>query len=160
MFTDRPPVALVHLRTGSTNEALGVTHRVGSSMIGRPIGEIRLQLAEPGVAVPQQPGPPQRTLADVFAYAEAENVTLRIDGAQVQARRPKAGRPGRATFVSGKRKQNTIKTTTISDAQGRTLWCGTVRPGRMHDQTGMGTEGIAPRVPRRPAVASLHRHRR
>ena len=50
-----------------------------------------------------------------------------------------AGRPGRAAFVSGKRKQNTIKTTTISDGQGRTLWCGAVRPGRMHDQTAMRT---------------------
>jgi DDE superfamily endonuclease len=75
--------------------------------------------------------------------AEAENVTLRIDGAETQVRRPKAGRPGRAAFVSGKRKQNTIKTTTISEGQGRTLWCGAVRPGRMHDQTAMRTEGIA-----------------
>jgi DDE superfamily endonuclease len=60
-----------------------------------------------------------------------------------QVRRPKAGRPGRAAFVSGKRKQNMIKTTTISDGQERTLWCGAVRPGRMHDQTAMRTEGIA-----------------
>ena len=74
---------------------------------------------------------------------EAENVTLRIDGTETQVRRPRAGRPGRAAFVSGKRKQNTIKTTTISDGQGRTLWCGAVRPGRMHDQTAMRTEGIA-----------------
>ena len=49
----------------------------------------------------------------------------------------------RFAFISGKRKQNTIKTTTISDGQGRTLWCGAVRPGRMHDQTAMRTEGIA-----------------
>ncbi|MFF1899057.1 transposase family protein [Streptomyces sp. NPDC058206] len=143
MFTDRLLVALVHIRTGLTHEALGVTHRAGSSMIGRAIGEIRLQPAERGGAVPQKPGLRLRTLADVFAYAEAENVTLRIDGAEVQARRLKAGRPGRAAFVSGKRKQNTIKTTTISDGQGRTLWCGAVRPGRMHDQTAMRTEGIA-----------------
>ncbi|MCX5318176.1 transposase family protein [Streptomyces sp. NBC_00154] len=142
VFTDRLLVALVHLRTGLTREALGVTHRVGSSMIGRATGEIRLPLAERGVAVPQQPGLRLRTLADVFAYAEAENVTLRINGAEVQARWPKAGRPGRAAFVSGKRKQNTIKTT-ISDGQGRTLWCGAVRPGRMHDQTARRTEGIA-----------------
>ena len=58
-------------------------------------------------------------------------------------RRPKAGRPGRAAFVSGKRTQNTITTTTISDGQGRTLWCGAVRPGQMHDQTAMRAEGIA-----------------
>jgi hypothetical protein len=45
------------------------------------------------------------------------------------------GRPGCKAFVSGKKKQNTIKTTTFSDGQGRTLFSGVVRPGRMHDQT-------------------------
>jgi hypothetical protein len=84
-----------------------------------------------------------RTLADVFAYAEAEGITLRIDGAETQVRRPKANRPGRRAFVSGKKKQNTIKTTTVSDGQGRLLWSGADRPGRMHDQTAMRTEGIA-----------------
>jgi hypothetical protein len=79
---------------------------VGSSTIGRAIGEIRPPLAERGFAVPQRPGLRLRTLADVFAYAEAENVTLRIDCTETQVRRPKAGRPGRAAFVSGKRKQN------------------------------------------------------
>ncbi|WP_327327967.1 transposase family protein [Streptomyces sp. NBC_01210] len=88
----------------------------------------------------------------MFAYAEAENVTLRIDGTQTQVRRPKAGRPGRAAFVSGKRKQNTIKTTTISDGQGRTLWCGAVRPGRTHYRTAMRTEGIAEQLRLCPRV--------
>lgn len=49
------------------------------------------------------------------------NITLRIDGTETQVRRPRANRPGRRAFVSGKRRQNTIKTTTISDHQGRTL---------------------------------------
>ena len=52
-------------------------YQVGSSTIGRAIGEIRPLLAERGLAVPQRPGLRLRTLADVFAYAEAENVTLR-----------------------------------------------------------------------------------
>jgi hypothetical protein len=34
---------------------------------------------------------------------------LRIDGTEVQVRRPKAGRPGRKAFISGKKKQNTEK---------------------------------------------------
>lgn len=63
VFTDRLLVALIHLRTGLTHEALGVTHQVGSSMIGRAIGEVRLLLTERGFAVPQRPG--LRTLADV-----------------------------------------------------------------------------------------------
>jgi hypothetical protein len=55
-----------------------------------------------------------------------------------QVRRPHAHRPGRRAFVSGKRKQNTIKMTTPSDGQGRTLWSGAVRPGQLDDQTEAG----------------------
>jgi hypothetical protein len=90
--------------------------------------------------------------ADVFAYAEAEDVTLRIDGMETQVRRPRAGQPGRRAFVSGKRRQNTLKTTTISDHQGRTLWSGALRPGRMHDQTALHTEGIAEQFHQHPGV--------
>ncbi|MGP8303682.1 transposase family protein [Streptomyces inhibens] len=152
VFVDRLLVTLVHLRTGLTHQALGVVYGVGSSSIGRAIGEIRPLLAERGFAVPDHPGLRLRTLEDVFAYAEAENVTLRIDGMETQVRRPRAGRPGRRAFVSGKRKQNTIKTTTISNGQGRTLWSGAVRPGRMHDQTAVRTEGIAEQFRRHPTV--------
>lgn len=152
VFVDRLLVTLVHLRTGLTHEALGVIYEVGSSTIGRSIGEIRPLLAARGFAVPDRPGVRLRTLEDVFAYAEAEQVTLRIDGMETQVRRPQAGRPGRRAFVSGKRKQNTIKTTTISDGQGRTLFSGAERPGRMHDQTALRTEGIAEQFHRHPGV--------
>jgi len=47
------------------------------------------------LAVPQRPGLRLRTLADVFAEAEAENVTLCTGGTETQVRQPKAGRPGR-----------------------------------------------------------------
>jgi hypothetical protein len=101
------------------------------------------------------PGKPElrlRTLADVFAYADAEGVELRIDGTEVQVRRPKANRPGRRAFVSGKKKQNTIKPTVISDGKGRLLWCGAIRPGRMHDVTAVRTEGIEDLLRRYPTV--------
>ncbi|MET7728495.1 transposase family protein [Streptomyces mirabilis] len=68
-------------------------------------------------------------------------------------RRPRAGRPGRRTFVSRKRRQNTVKTATISDGQGRTLWSGAQRPGRMHDQTSVRTEGIAEQLHPRSTTA-------
>jgi hypothetical protein len=42
-----------------------------------------------GFAVPDQPGIRLRTIEDVFAYAEAEDVELRIDGTDVQVRRPR-----------------------------------------------------------------------
>lgn len=90
----------------------------------------------------------------MFAYVEAAGIRLRIDGAETQVRRPKAGRPGRRAFVSGKKKQNTIKTTTISDGQGRLLWSGADRPGRMHDQTAMRTEGIAEHFRLHPKVTA------
>jgi hypothetical protein len=37
---------------------------------------------------------------------------------------------------------NTIKFTKICDERGRTLWDGTFRPGRQHDQTALQTDGI------------------
>ncbi|MBX9362101.1 transposase family protein [Streptomyces sp. WAC04114] len=151
-FIDRVLATLVHLRTGLTHEALAVIYEVGSSTIGRAIREIRPLLAQRGFAVPDRPGLRLRTLEDVFAYAAAENVTLRIDGTETQVRRPQAHRPGRRAFISGKRKQNTIKTTTISDHQGRTLWSGAARPGRMHDQTAVRTEGIAEQFHQHPTV--------
>jgi hypothetical protein len=152
VLIDRVLVTLVHLRTGLTHAALGVIYEVGSSTIGRAISEVRPLLAARGFAVPDRPGVRLRTLEDVFAYAEAEQVTLRIDGMETQVRRPQANRPGRRAFVSGKRKQNTIKTTTISDHQGRTLWSGAERPGRMHDQTALRTEGIAEQFHQHPGV--------
>jgi DDE superfamily endonuclease len=51
-------------------------------------------------------------------------------------------------------KQNTIKTTTICDGQGRTLWAGAVRPGRMHDQTAAKTEGIEDLLRQHPMVTA------
>lgn len=54
--------------------------------------------------------------------------------------------------MSGKKKQNTIKTTTFSDGQGRTLFSGVVRPGRMHDQTAVHPEGIAEQFRQHPEV--------
>jgi len=152
VFIDRVLATLVHLRTGLTHAALGVIYEVGSSTIGRAISEVRPLLAARGFAVPDRPGIRLRTLEDVFAYADVEGVILRIDGMETQVRRPKAGRPGRRAFISGKRRQNTIRTTTISDHRGRTLWSGAERPGRMHDRTAVRTEGIAEQFRRYPQV--------
>ncbi|WP_406724901.1 transposase family protein [Streptomyces sp. GD-15H] len=86
----------------------------------------------------------------VPALARAEGVSLRIDGTETQVRRPKAHRPGRCAFVSGEKKQDTMKTTTISDGPGRTLWSGADRPGRTHAQTAMRTEVHRRAVPPPP----------
>jgi hypothetical protein len=133
VFTDRVLVTVVYLRLQLPRAALAELYGVTRPTVTRAIHEIRPPLAARGSAVPDRPGIRLRTLADVFAYAEAEGVEPRIDGTETQVRRPKAGRPGRKAFVSGKKKQNTAKTTTIGDGSGRLLWSGADRPGRMHD---------------------------
>jgi hypothetical protein len=142
-FTDRVIVTLVHLRFQLPHAALAELYGVHRSTVTRAIGEVRPLLAARGFAVPGEPGVRLRALADVFAYAAARGAELRIDGTEVPVRRPRAGKPGRRAFVSGKKKQNTKKATVITDGQGRTLWAGAFRPGRMHDQTAVRTEGIA-----------------
>jgi len=142
-FTDRVIVTLVHLRFQLPHAALAALYEVHRSTVTRAIGEVRPLLAARGFAVPGRPGLRLHTLADVFAYAAAEGVELRLDGTEVQVRRPQANKPGRRAFVSGKKKQNTKKATVITDGEGRTLWSGAFRPGRMHDQTAVRTEGIA-----------------
>jgi hypothetical protein len=151
-FTDRVIATLVVLRFQLPHAALALFYNVDRATITRAVGEIRPLLAARGFAVPGKPELRLRTLADVFAYAAAEGVELRIDGTEVQVRRPKAGRPGRRAFVSGKRKQNTIMPTVISDGRGRLLWCGAIRPGRMHDVTAVRTEGIEDLLRRYPTV--------
>src|SRR4051812_36891439 len=140
VFVDRLLVTLVHLRLGLPHTALAELYGVDRSTVSAAVREIRPLPAAHGFALPHRPRPRIRTLEDLFAYADIEGVELRIDGTEVQVRRPKAGRPGRKAFISGKKKQNTIKTTTFSDGQGRTLFSGVVRPGRMHDQTAVRTE--------------------
>ena len=142
-FTDRVIATLVHLRFQLPHKALAMIYGVDRSTVTRAIHEVRPLLAARGFAVPAEPGIRLRTLADVFAYAAARGVTIRLDGTEVQVRRPRAGKPGRRAFVSGKKKQNTKKATVVTDEAGRTLWAGAFRPGRMHDQTAVKTEGIA-----------------
>jgi hypothetical protein len=142
-FADRVIVALVYLRFQLPHELLAELYGVHRSTVTRAVGEVRPLLAARGFAVPGEPGLRLRTLADVFAYAAARGVELRLDGTEVQVRRPRAGKPGRRAFVSGTKKMNTKKATVVTDGQGRTLWAGAFRPGRMHDQTAVRTEGIA-----------------
>jgi DDE superfamily endonuclease len=153
-FADRVIASLVVLRFQLPHAALAVFYGVHRSTITRAVGEIRPLLAARGFAVPGQSGLRLATLADVFAYAAANGVTLRVDGTEVQVRRPRAGRPGRRAFVSGKKRQNTGKATAISDGKGRLLWLGAFRPGRMHDITALRTEGIEDLLRQHPDVAA------
>lgn len=140
VFTDRVLVTLVVLRLQVPHAALAVLYEVDRSTVTRAVREIRPLLARRGYAT--SAGIRLRTVADVFAYAQANGITLRADGSEIQVRRPRVNKPGRRAFVSGKKKQNTIKFTKWCDPQGRTLLDSTFRPGRMHDQTGLQTDGI------------------
>ncbi|MGW8877642.1 transposase family protein [Streptomyces mirabilis] len=142
VFTDRVIATLVILRFQLPHAALAVFYGVDRSTVTRAVHEIRPLLAARGFAVPGEAELRLHTLADVFAYANAKGVELRLDGTEVRVRRPKAGRPGRRAFVSGKMRQNTKKATVVTDGQGRPLWTGATRPGRMHDQTAVKAEGI------------------
>jgi DDE superfamily endonuclease/Helix-turn-helix of DDE superfamily endonuclease len=141
-FVDRVIVTLAIMRFQLPHAALAVFYKVDRSTITHAVHEIRPLLEQRGFAIPGHSTVRLRTLEDVFAYAAAEGVELRIDGTEVQVRRPGAHRPGRRAFVSGKKKQNTYKATVISDGDGRLLWQGAFRPGRMHDVTALRTEGI------------------
>lgn len=143
VFVDRLIVTLIHLRHDLPHFALALLFGVDRSTVIRAIGEIRVLLAERGCAVPDRPGLRLRTLADVFVYAQAEGIELRLEATEVQVRRPAVGRGGRRAFVYGKKKQNTMKATVIADHHGRTLRTDALRPGRMHDATAARNEGIA-----------------
>ncbi|MDX6313985.1 MAG: hypothetical protein QOF44_3449 [Streptomyces sp.] len=145
-------VTPVHLRTGLPYAAPAELYPTARSTISRAIGEIRPLPAARGFAVPDRPGVRLRTLADVFAYAEG--IRLRIDGAETQVRRPKAAGPADGPSYPKKKKQNTIKTTTVSDGQGRLLSSGADRPGRMHDQTATRTDGVAEQFRLHPEVGA------
>jgi hypothetical protein len=155
VFTDRVIATLVILRFQLPHAAVAVFYDVDRSTVTRAVHEIRPLLAARGFAVPGHPGRRLHTLADVFAYAAAEGVTLRVDGTEVQVRRPRPGRPGRRAFVSGKKRQNTKKATVITDGKGASLWTGAIRPGRQHDQTALKTEGICDLLERFPQVNAL-----
>ncbi|MFD7889028.1 IS5/IS1182 family transposase, partial [Streptomyces albidoflavus] len=121
--------------------------RVDRSTVSGAIREVGPLPAARGFAIPDRPFPRIRALEDLFAYADAEGVRLRIDGTEVRVRRPRAGRPGRKAFVSGKEKQSTIKTTTFSDGQGRTLLSGVVPPRPPHEPSTGGPPGVAEHCP-------------
>jgi hypothetical protein len=81
VFVDRVLVTLVKLRHDLTDAALTALFGVNHCTISGAVGQIRRPpLAARGFAVPDHPGIRLRTLEDMFAYAAAEGVKLRING--------------------------------------------------------------------------------
>lgn len=64
-----------------------------------------------------------RTFAEVIDHIGVSKKTGIIDGTEIRIRRPAAGRKDRKKFISGKSKQNVVKTTVVPDGDGRMLFC-------------------------------------
>lgn len=96
---DRLLCTLVWLRLALPHQAIAVLYGVERSTVSKTIAQMRPLLANRGFAT----GSGQRlhTLTDLFAYACAEGLVVRLDGTEIQVRRPKAGSPGRRAFISG-----------------------------------------------------------
>ncbi|MFD9099225.1 transposase family protein [Streptomyces collinus] len=74
---------LIHLRHALPHAVPGLLFGVDRSTITRTITEVRTLLAERGCAMPNRPGLRLRTLIDVFAYAQAEGIKLRLDATEI-----------------------------------------------------------------------------
>ncbi|MEU8974582.1 transposase family protein [Streptomyces monashensis] len=141
VFVDRLLAALVNLRHGTTHDVLACWFGVDRSTITRAIGEVRPLLAQRGCTVAR--GMRLRTLAEVIEHLGVSEQTGIIDGTEVRVRRPAAGRKDRDKFVSGKTKQNAVKSMVLTDGEGRVLFCSPVRPGNCADITQARQLGLA-----------------
>ncbi|MEU5489395.1 transposase family protein [Streptomyces sp. NPDC020196] len=70
---------------------------------------------------------------ETTAFAQGSGQTGIIDGTEIRVRRPAVGRKDRDTFISGKNKQNAIKTVVLTDQNGRVLFSSPARPGSCAD---------------------------
>ncbi|WP_327389260.1 transposase [Streptomyces microflavus] len=142
-----------HLRHGVTHDLLACWFDVDRSTITRAVGEVRLLLAERGCTV--SPDVRLRTLADVVDHLGASGTTGIIDGTEIRVRRPAAGRKDRDKFISGKNKQNAVKSMVVTDAEGRVLWCSPARPASCADITHARQLGLVKLLADGPAVEIL-----
>ncbi|MFD8660991.1 transposase family protein [Streptomyces globisporus] len=153
VFVDRLLVTLVHLRHATTHDVLACWFGVDRSTITRAIGEVRPLLAERGCTV--APDIRLRTLAEVIDHLGASGQTGIIDGTEVRVRRPAVGRKDREKFISGKNKQNAVKSMVGTDAEGRLLLCSPAEPASCADITHARKLGLVELLADGPAVEIL-----
>ncbi|MFF9490464.1 transposase family protein [Streptomyces sp. NPDC014676] len=111
VFADRLLATLVRLRHATAHDVLACWFGVGRPTVTRAVGEVRPLLAERGCTV--GPGMRLRTLAEVIGHLDADGKTWVIDGTEIRARWPTTGHEDRDTFISGKNKQNAVKTMVV-----------------------------------------------
>ncbi|WP_308311726.1 transposase family protein [Streptomyces sp. ISL-111] len=133
VFVDRLLATLVHLRHGVTHDVLACWFGVDRSTVSRAIGKVRPLLAERGCTI--SPDVRLRTLAEVVDHLGQAGKTGIIDGTEIRVRRPAVGHKDRDRFISGKNKQNAVKTMVFTDGDGRLLFCSPTTPGSCADIT-------------------------
>ncbi|MGW3622266.1 transposase family protein [Streptomyces sp. NPDC000880] len=133
VFVDWLLATLVHLRHGATRDVLACWFGVDRSTITRAIGEVRPLLAIRGCTITT--GIRLRTLAEVIDHLGSSGQTGIIDGTEIRVRRPAAERKDRERFISGKNKQNAVKSMVVTDADGRLLFCSPAQPASCADIT-------------------------
>ncbi|GGW69775.1 hypothetical protein GCM10010381_63180 [Streptomyces xantholiticus] len=106
---------------------------VDRSTTTRAIGEVRPLLAQQGCTI--APGIRLRTLAEVVDHLGKNEKSGIIDGTEIRVRRPAAGRKDRDKFISGKNKQNAVKSMVLTYADGRLLYCSPAEPASCADIT-------------------------
>ncbi|MYQ92737.1 transposase [Streptomyces sp. SID4946] len=153
VFVDRLLATLVHLRHAVTHDVLACWFGVERSTITRAIGEVRPLLAERGCTI--GPGVRLRTLAEVVDHLGASGKTGIIDGTEIRVRRPAAGRKDRDKFISGKNKQNAVKTMVVTGGDGRVLFCSPTKPGSCADITHARQLGLVKLLADGPVVEIL-----
>lgn len=153
VFVDRLLPTLVHLRHATTNDVLACWFGVDRSTVTRAVNEARPLLAERGCTI--SPGVRLRTLAEVVDHLGASGKTRIIDGTEIRGRRPAAGRKDRDKFISGKTKQNVVKTMVVTDGAGQLLFCSPTRPGSCADITHTHPSGLVKVLADGPAVEVL-----
>ncbi|MFH9575625.1 transposase family protein [Streptomyces sp. NPDC017454] len=153
VFVDRLLATLVRLRHAATHDVLASWFGVDRSTITRAIGEVRPLLAERGCTI--STGVRLRTLAEVIDHIGASGKTGIIDGTEIRARRPAAGRKDRDKFISGKSKQNAVKTMVVTDGDGRVLFCSPTQHGSCADITHARQLGLVRLLEGGPAAEIL-----
>nr|WP_245770286.1 transposase family protein [Streptomyces radiopugnans] len=121
----------MHLRHATTHDVPACWFEVDRFTITRAVGEVRPLLAERGCTI--APGVRLRTLAEVIDHLGASGKSGIIDGTEVPVHRPAVGRTDREAFISGKTRQNAVKTMVApTPAAG---CCSAARPGRAAART-------------------------
>ena len=153
LFVERLLATLVHLWHGTTHDVLACWFGADRSTITRAIGEVRPLLAERGGTV--SPSVRLRTPAEVIDHLGADGKTGIIDGTEIRIQRPAASSKAWDRFISGKNKQNAVKTMVVTDGDGRVLCCSPTKPGSCADVIHARQLGLVRLLTQGPAVEIL-----